>query len=109
MKILFDQGVPKPLRAFLRGHDVTRVFQLGWAEKKNGELLALAETAGFDVFVTTDQNLRHQQSLPRLQLAVFVLAQTNWPQIEPFAAQIAAQIGAISGPGVHLFPVPPSS
>ena len=49
MKILFDQGVPKPLQTHLAGHEVRRAFQLGWADKKNGELLALAEEAGFDV------------------------------------------------------------
>jgi len=109
LKILFDQGVPKPLRAFLPGHEVKRVYQLGWAEKKNGELLALAATAGFDVFVTTDQNLSRQQHLPKLKLAVFVLGQTNWPQLEPHAVQIAANIAAISRPGLYLFPLPPSS
>ena len=109
MKILFDQGVPKPLRAFLSSHEVTRVFQLGWAEKKNGELLALAEAAGFDVFVTTDQNLSYEQHLPVFKLAIFVLGQTNWPQIEPHAAQIAAKISAIPHTGLYFFPIPPST
>jgi len=101
--------VPKPLRAFLPDHEVARVFQLGWAEKKNGELLALAETAGFVVFVTTDQNLGYEQHLPVFKLAVFVLGQTNWPQIEPHAVQIAVKINAIRSPGLYLFPIPPSS
>lgn len=101
--------MPKPLRAFFPGHEVMRVFQLGWAEKKNGELLALAEAAGFAVFVTTDKNLRLQQNLPKLTLAVFVLGQTNWPEIEPHAAQIAAKISAIHSPGLYLFPIPPLS
>ncbi|MSU64382.1 MAG: hypothetical protein EXS31_18665 [Pedosphaera sp.] len=48
MKILFDQGVPKLLRSYLATHEVQRAFQLGWAQKKNGELLALAEAAGFN-------------------------------------------------------------
>jgi hypothetical protein len=69
VKILFDQGVPKPLQAHLAGHDVHRAFQLGWADKKNGELLALAEQAGFDVLVTTDQNLLHQQNLRGRKMA----------------------------------------
>ena len=101
--------MPKPLRAFLSGHEVTRVFQLGWAEKKNGELLALAQAAGFNVFVTTDKNLRLQQSLPKFKLAVFVLGQTNWPEIEPHAAQIAAKINSIRGPGLYHFPIAPLS
>lgn len=107
MKILFDQGVPKPLQAHLSGHDVTRVFQLGWNKKKNGELLALAEEAGFQILVTTDQNLRHQQSLRGRRISVFILGRGNWPEIEPHAAEIAAKINAIKQPGVYFFPIEP--
>ena len=108
MKILFDQGVPKPLRTHLAAHDVQRVYQLGWAKKKNGELLAMAEAAGFDVLVTTDQNLRHQQNLLPRKLAIFVLGRGNWPEISPYASQIAAKINAIRSPGVYFFVIPPS-
>jgi hypothetical protein len=38
LKILFDQGVPKPLQAYLANHEVLRAFELGWSNKKNGEL-----------------------------------------------------------------------
>jgi hypothetical protein len=60
LSILFDQGVPKPLQAHLSLHEVIRAYQLGWARKKNGELLALAESAGFEMLITTDQRLRYQ-------------------------------------------------
>lgn len=108
MKILFDQGVPKPLEAYLAGHDVRRAHPLGWAEKKNGELLALAETAGFEMFVTTDQNLRHQQKLRTRKLAVFVLGRGNWPEIKPYASEIAAKIISIRGTEVYFFEIPPA-
>lgn len=105
MKILFDQGVPKPLQVLLAGHEVQRAYQFGWATKKNGELLSLAEAAGFELFVTTDQNLLHQQNLRLRKIAVFVLGRGNWPEIEPHAARIAEAINGIKRPGVYFFPI----
>jgi hypothetical protein len=43
MRILFDQGVPVPLRAVLTGHDVSTAFEMGWTAFDNGMLLARAE------------------------------------------------------------------
>src|ERR1700733_4121994 len=54
------------------GHFVRTVPQAGWATKKNGELLALAESE-FDVFITVDRNLAFQQHLPKFDIAVLVL------------------------------------
>jgi hypothetical protein len=107
LKILFDQGVPKPLQTHLAGHTVRRTFELGWATKRNGELLGLAEEAGFDMLVTTDQNLQHQQDLKAFKLAVFILGRGNWPEIRPYAARIVARIGTITTPGVYFFQIPP--
>ena len=45
---------------------------MGWASKRNGELLTLAEAA-FDVFLTVDRNLSFQQDIGRFNLAVVVL------------------------------------
>ena len=63
MRVLFDQGTPAPLRGYLREHTVDTLAEKGWSEKDNGALLNLAEREGYQVFVTTDQNLRHQQNL----------------------------------------------
>ncbi|MEO6181946.1 MAG: DUF5615 family PIN-like protein [Verrucomicrobiota bacterium] len=105
MKILFDQGVPKPLQACLANHDVRRAFELGWAEKKNGELLSLAEAAGFNLLVTTDQNLLHQQNIRGRKIGVFILGRGNWPEIEPHAKRIASEINAIENPEIHFFAI----
>jgi hypothetical protein len=61
MRILFDQGPPVPLRALLPGHVVVTVYELGWSQLQNGELIRQAELAGYEAFVTTDQSLRYQQ------------------------------------------------
>ncbi len=63
MKILFDQGTPVPLRRHLHPWRVDTAAEMGWSQLGNGELLAAAEAAGFDLFITTDRNLRYQQNL----------------------------------------------
>jgi hypothetical protein len=49
---------------------VTEARARGWQELENGELLAEAEAAGFDVLVTTDKNLRYQQNLEGRKIAI---------------------------------------
>ncbi len=53
MRIPFDQGTPEPLIPFLTGHIVTQAKDVGWERLVNGELLKAAETAGFQVLLTT--------------------------------------------------------
>ena len=73
MKVLFDQGTPVPLRNCLEEHEVDTLWEKGWSEKSNGELLDLAEFEGFGVLVTTDQSLCHQQNMTMRNVAVVVL------------------------------------
>jgi hypothetical protein len=63
MQVLFDQGTPVPLRRYLAPHSITTVFEKGWSTMQNGELLRTAEGEGFEVLVSTDQNLKYQQNL----------------------------------------------
>lgn len=72
MKVLLDECVPRRLAADITGHLVRTVPQAGWAGIKNGRLLRLAETE-FEVLVTVDQNLRYQQNLTLIRLAVIIL------------------------------------
>ena len=72
MRILLDECLPKRLKRDLVGHQARTVPEMGWASKKNGELLALAE-AEFDVLVTVDRNLSFQQDVNRFDIAVVVL------------------------------------
>lgn len=92
MKILFDQGTPVPLRNLLSEHVVDTAYEQGWAELQNGDLLQAAEDAGYDAFVTTDQNLKYQQNLADRRLAILVLLTTSWPRIKPHATQICEAI-----------------
>ncbi len=78
MRVLFDQGTPVPLRKHLAEHDVVTAFEAGWSEPANGELLAKAE-AQFDLFITTDQQLRYQQNLTGRKISILVLPSASWP------------------------------
>ena len=93
MKILFDQGVPVPLRASVAA-EVSTCFEMDWSALSNGELLAQAESE-FDGFVTTDKNLRYQQDLAERKISIFVLPTTRWPLLKAHAVAIGEAIGAM--------------
>jgi hypothetical protein len=100
VRVLFDQGTPVPLRRYLAKHDVATAFELGWAQLRNGELLAVAESAGFNVFVTTDRNLRYQQNLDNRRIAIVVLSTPSWPRIR---RSIEAVTNAVDAAGEASF------
>ena len=77
MRILLDECVPRPFKRALTSHDVHTVPEMGWTGKKNGELLALMSQNAFDVLVTTDRNIRHQQNLAAFQVAVLLMLATS--------------------------------
>lgn len=72
-RVLLDENLPRLLTRELPGFFVQTVAEAGWAGTKNGALLRLADTK-FDIFVTADRRLPHQQALGRAQLGVIVLA-----------------------------------
>jgi predicted nuclease of predicted toxin-antitoxin system len=72
MRLLLDESVPLKLRNYLPGHSVAVVKELGWTGTKNGSLLALAARQ-FDVVITVDKGMQHQQNLHALPVAVVIL------------------------------------
>ena len=72
MHILIDECLPKKLKRELTEHTVFTVQERGWTGMKNGELLRRAESE-FDVWVTADQNIEHQQNLKQFDIAIVVL------------------------------------
>jgi hypothetical protein len=98
MRVLFDQATPVPIRPYLEGHTVSTAFREGWDKLRNGELLAAAEDAGFDVFVTTDKNIRYQQNLSKRTIAIVVLSQQQWQNVRPHVRLVAEAVnGATPG------------
>jgi hypothetical protein len=66
MKIVLDESVPQKLRLLIEGgHTVVTAWYQGWSGLKNGALLDAAEQAGFDLFITADQELSYQQKPDR--------------------------------------------
>lgn len=106
MKIIFDQGTPVPLRRFLPNHEISTAYQEGWAKLENGDLLQAAEGAGFQLLVTTDQNLRYQQNLEKRKIAVVVLLSTSWPKIRQHTDSIAKIIDQLPDSGYAEIPIP---
>jgi hypothetical protein len=106
MKILFDQGTPVPLRRALPAANVTTVYEQGWSTLQNGQLLVLAEQTGFDVFITTDQNLKYQQQISGRRLAILVLGSTSWPRIKLHSDAIRQVVEHLAPGAYHEFPIP---
>lgn len=95
MKVLFDQGTPAPLRRHLTEHSVDTLAERGWSDKSNGEMLDLAEGDGYEVLVTTDQSLRHQQNLANRRIGIVVLLANAWARVRLQAGEIRKAIAAV--------------
>ena len=95
MRILFDQGVPVPLRRHLPGHEVATAYERGWSNLSNGDLIQVAEVE-FELMVTTDQNLRYQQNLSGRRIGILVLPTTRWPEIQKHSDKVLLAVNAMS-------------
>ena len=73
MKILLDECVPWPIYKLLDGHECVTAQQRGWGGIQNGELLRKAVEEGFEVLVTMDSNMVHQQNIGRYAIAMIAL------------------------------------
>jgi predicted nuclease of predicted toxin-antitoxin system len=82
MKLLLDENLPKRLKKDFADSEVFTVRDKGWNSKKNGELLESMLAENFNVLITFDQNLGHQQNFEKYPITVFVLiAENNTYQI----------------------------
>ena len=98
MLVLFDHGTPRGLARALEGHTVKEARAQGWDTLSNGDLLNAAEKAGFDVLLTTDTNLPHQQNLQGRKLAIVILSKNRWSLVRPMMKQIADAV-SVAKPG----------
>ncbi len=95
MRIIIDECVPSIVRKRLPHFGISTVQLSGWAGKKNGELLRLVETE-FDVFVTSDKNLKYQQNLDGRKLAILLLPSNQVPVVQRLIPEIEIALQAIS-------------
>jgi hypothetical protein len=101
MRILFDNGTPRGIARELAGHSVVEAREQGWDRLQNGDLLEAAETAGFDLLITTDKNLRYQQNLEGRKIAIMVLGKGRWRLIKPVLPHIVDVVNAVTA-GAYL-------
>lgn len=100
MKILFDNGTPKPIARSLTSHEISFARGIGWHELGNGELIQKAEEAGYGVLLSTDKNIRYQQNLSGRKIALVVLGNQQWPLVKRHLDKIAAAVDACT-PGSY--------
>jgi predicted nuclease of predicted toxin-antitoxin system len=93
MRLLLDECIPRKLKAYLSGHECRTTLEAGWAGKKNGELLTLAE-GSFDVFLTLDKGVQYQQNLSGRRIGVLIIrVRTN--RIEDVMERVPACLRAL--------------
>jgi hypothetical protein len=94
MRILLDECVPWPMHRLLSGHVCCTVQDEGWGGIKNGDLLERAE-GQFDLFITSDQNIRYQQNLADRHIAILELSTNDIGRIQAAQSLIEEAVAAI--------------
>ena len=94
MKLLLDENLPKQLKNDFVEHEIYHITDLRWNGIKNGELLKLMLAEHFDVLLTFDKNLRHQQNFQKYPIAVFVLVaeRNQYRFLAPLVEKIKARL-----------------
>ncbi len=108
-RVLFDENLPRPLKRELPGVQARTVVEAGWAGTRNGALLRIAQ-AEFDVLLTADRNLPHQQNVAGLEIGIVVLAigSIKFDDLKPLAPRILEAIHAVRpGEVVYVRPENP--
>lgn len=110
MTILLDHCLSKRLRRSLPGQSVTTAREMRWEEIRNGELLSLAE-AQFDVFLTIDKGIKHQQNMTGRTIAVITLRAFNnrIETLTPLMPQVLALLPTVQPGQVYFVEAPPET
>jgi alkanesulfonate monooxygenase SsuD/methylene tetrahydromethanopterin reductase-like flavin-dependent oxidoreductase (luciferase family) len=106
MLILFDHSTPAPLAAHLSTHQITTARERGWDKLANGELLAAAEQAGFDVLLTADGSMHYQQNLKHRKIALVVLTGNRWRLVQRVMRKIVVAVDTAEAGSFTLIEVP---
>ena len=91
MRILLDESAPKRMKQWFGGDEVRTAVEMGWGGVKNGRLLRLASDS-FEVFVTADKALEHQQNLTGMKVGIVVLPTNHWRSLQPYQAKVVAAV-----------------
>jgi hypothetical protein len=103
MKIILDESAPQKLRLLIDSrHVVVTTWFQGWSGLKNGALLSAVDEAGYDLFITADQEIAYQQNLTGRRIALLVLSTNNWGVVKEQVKTITAAIEATTA-GSYTF------
>lgn len=106
MRILLDECVPAPLAVLLaKEHECLTAQQQGWDTISNGQLLSLAEIE-FDVFLTSDQNIRYQQNLAGRSIAILELSTNNLRRVEASIEPVNLALSELMPGDLKLLEIP---
>ena len=94
MFVLFDHSTPAPLRYALKSHVVVEAVERGWERLVNGALLDEAESAGFEILITADKNIRYQQNLAGRKIALVVIGNAQWPVLRRHVERVVIAVNA---------------
>jgi len=83
VKNLLDHNVPHGLRDALAQHEVHTADYLGWSGLENGDLLEAAASQDYDILITCDQGMRHEQNLSRYEITLVTIMHGHWNLIRP--------------------------
>ncbi|NQT93662.1 MAG: hypothetical protein HQ559_12955 [Lentisphaerae bacterium] len=104
MNVILDECLPRRMIRDLPAHAVTTIPKQGWASLTNGELLGLVQPE-FDVFITIDRNIVHQQNLTDLKICLIVLHAPNsrYETLQPLVPDIRGALDrAEPGAVIHI-------
>jgi len=104
MKLLLDECLPRRAKFLFAEarHECETVRDAGFSGNENGELIALAEKK-FEVLITIDKNIRHQQNITGRDIAILIIraASNDLDDIRPHIPQALAALKTIK-PGQIL-------
>ena len=91
MRILLDHNLDWRLKRLLPDHEVRSTKEMGWETLTNGQLITQAE-AQFDVLLTVDRNIKHQQNLTgrRIVIVVLLASANTRTALTPLMPQVEA-------------------
>ena len=105
MRVLLDNCVPAGIRRFLIGHTVTHSVTVGLADVNKGDLIKAADY-NYEIFVTSDLNIRYQQKFSDRKLAIVAVATNHWPTTQTDPGKVTQAVNAATAGSYQLVTYP---
>ena len=100
-RILLDQNIPLPLARELSGHEVVHASQLARGRLTNGDLLAAAQRNAFDIMVSADRGILHEQNHAKRRIALVMLGSNRWLLVRLHLEAIRRAVDEVEAGGLR--------